>query len=251
VPAAGCRRPAGRPAPRRKLFAGGQPGRVGETLHGQGNLADQHRVPGRTGGAGRLPQRAGGGGQVEAAQLRHAQSAQQPAPVRRALAGRGAQRAIVEPGRVLPGQVGQGGGRGPLSPPRRHSGVPGRQGLQQVMRDHRRDGIRAAPQIAGHPGVGGEPAGRRKFQQRGLADEVIAEPPPAAGSDQPGGGGLVQAGQHGTCIALGNHGDSAHGASSAAICFSAPHKVPGAGQRCCAECGELPITYGESPWRRF
>ena len=191
-----------------QLPAGGKPGRVGETFHGQGNLADQHRVAGRTRGVGCLPQRAGGGGQVEAAQLRHAQSAQQAAPVRRALDCRGAQCAIVKPGRVLPGKVGHGVGRGPLSPPHRQSGVPGGQGLQQVMRDHRRDGIRAAPQIAGHPGVSGEPVSRRKFQQRGLADEVMAELPPAAGSDQPTGGSLVKTGQHGTHITLGNHGDS-------------------------------------------
>ena len=104
--------------------------------------------------------------------------------------------------------MGQGGGRGPLSPPHRQDGVPSGQGLQQVVRDHRRDGIRAAPQMAAHPGVGGEPVSRRKFQQRGLADEVMAESPSAAGSDEPSGGGLVKAGQHGTDIALGNHSDS-------------------------------------------
>ena len=47
--------------------------------------------------------------------------------------------------------------------------------------------------MIGHPRVGREPGGRRQFRERGVADEVIAEPPPAVCGDDPGRHRLVQA----------------------------------------------------------
>ena len=185
-----------------QLFAEGDPGRVGEAFHGQGDLADQAGVARRARSAGRLSQRAAAGGKVEAAQLGQAKAAQESAPVRRVVVRHGAKRARVEGGGVFPGEVRHRFLRGQFGPAGRQGGLPDRQRLEQVLRDDRRRCTRAPPEMIGHAGVGDKPGCRWQFQQRGVANKVMAETPPAGRRDDPGGGRLVKDGQHGRDVAL-------------------------------------------------